>query len=159
MLTALAVLLLVFFESSQAATEKPACFYLDKEKLNGELVPVRLTAAGKEAYLLLGLTGLLQNGERKCPWSLNGGSGTKEAFSLDGEHAVPILDPGCETPFGHEVTGVGFGDWYLTLCGVTDGQALHLRHEDDEYVVPVQALKQWTRYEPGKFPIQGDREE
>ena len=82
-------------------------------------MPVVFVRAGtmvKKGSILLDKNGLFQEDERLCRWSLNGGSGTKEQFSLDGNFAVPILDTTCEAPFGHEYTGVGFGDWYLTLC-------------------------------------------
>lgn len=139
-----------------AASQAKTCFYLDKQKLNGELAPLRLENG--PMFLYLDSRGLSQNNELVCRWSLNGGSGTKEKFVLDGDFAIPILNPACEAPFSHEVTGVGFGDWYLTLCGSTSGSSLITAVNGTNYSVPLNALKQWTTFEPGKFPIKGDRE-
>ena len=130
-----------------------ACYYLDKDRIDG-----RIQSLAFANEMRLDETGLHQGNERVCRWSHNGGSGVKERFSLDGDFAVPILDPECEAPFSHEVTGVGFGDWYLTLCGsVVDG-ALHVRRDETEHAIRLDSLGQWTEFTPGQFPIEGDRE-
>lgn len=131
------------------------CFYLDMEKFEEKLMPVRLTADSQPS-LALRRRGLLHGDERLCQWSLRGGSGLREAFALDGGVAIPILDPDCEPPFGHVYTGVGFGDWYLTLCGICSGDNLIVSFEDSEYSVAMDSLKQWTEYTPGEFPVEGD---
>jgi hypothetical protein len=129
------------------------CFYLDKEKFEGKLIPVRLTADSQPS-LELQKRGLLHGDERLCQWSLRGGSGLRETFALDGDFAIPILDRDCESPFGHIYTGVGFGDWYLTLCGSCSGDNLVVSFEDSEYSVPIESLEQWTGYPPEEFPIE-----
>src|SRR5260221_6405541 len=112
---------LVLFLGLQTVSgqNQKACFYLDKGKVKSEFTPLILASAGvpKTDSIHLEKGGLFEGENRTCLWSLNGGSGTKELFALDGGYAVPILDPRCEMPFSHEETGVGFGDWYLTLCG------------------------------------------
>ena len=143
----------VFADSNQEA-----CFYLDKSKVKSELVPLTLSASKKSDSIRLDKAGLFQGKKRTCLWSLNGGSGTKEKFALDGDYAIPILDPVCESPFSHNETGIGFGDWYLTLCGSLSGSNLLIRHNQMEFAVPLKTLAQWTQYKPGKFPIEGDRE-
>jgi hypothetical protein len=132
------------------------CFYLDKTKAEGKLIPVLLTNDAVPSIELRD-SGLFHGEERLCQWSRNGGSGVREAFSLDGGFAVPILDPKCESPFGHIYTGVGFGDWYLTLCGRCSDDNLIVSFRDSEYSVRTDSLKQWTEYPPGEFPIEGDR--
>lgn len=132
------------------------CFYLDEEKFEAKLVPVRFTA-DSEPSLELQKRGLLHGDQRLCQWSLRGGSGVRETFSLDGDVAIPILDPDCETPFGHIYTGIGFGDWYLTLCGSCSSDNLTVSFEGSEYSVPIDSLEQWTEYPPGAFPIEGDK--
>ncbi len=141
------------------ADDQKACFYLDKRKIQSKIMPVVFVRAGtmvKKGSILLDKNGLFQEDERLCRWSLNGGSGTKEQFSLDGNFAVPILDTTCEAPFGHEYTGVGFGDWYLTLCGMTSGENLYVSYGEDTYYVSMESLIQWTRYMSGEFPVNGD---
>ena len=113
-------------------------------------------ACSKIGSIRLDKNGLFQVEERLCQWSLNGGSGTKEQFSLDGDFAIPILDTACEARFSHEYTGVGFGDWYLILCGTVSNENLYLSYRDIKYYAPVESLKQWTRFKPDEFPIKGD---
>jgi hypothetical protein len=153
MLLILLVATLVFAGECQKA-----CFYLDESKVKGELVPLTLNAPKKSDSILLDQSGLFEGKKRTCLWSLNGGSGTKEEFALDGDFAVPILDPACEGTFSHQETGVGFGDWYLTLCGSLSGSIFLVRYNQMELSVPLNALTQWTQYDPSKFPIEGDRE-
>lgn len=141
-----------------AESGQKACFYLDKEKFKGELIPLVLTTSGKSESIRLDQIGLLEGKSRTCLWSLNGGSGTKEQFTLDGDYAIPILDPGCEAPFSHEETGVGFGDWYLTFCGTLVGTDLLIQRDQKRYSISVKSLTQWTEYKPGEFLIRGDRE-
>lgn len=139
-----------------------ACFYLDKRKLNKDVAPVvlaRTDVPGMTTPLRLDGYGLLQGDQLLCPWSLNGGSGTKEKFVLDGNFAIPILNPACEAPFGHHLTGIGFGDWYLTLCGTASGHNLIVKNNGETYSVRLDSLEQWSRYEPGRFPITGDIED
>ena len=160
-LIALGVILFqICFVSFTVADDQKACFYLDKKKVQNNIVPVvfvRVSTMGEKGSILLGKNGLFQEGERLCQWSLNGGSGTKEQFSLDGNFAVPILDTTCEAPFSHEYTGVGFGDWYLSLCGMISGENLYVNHGEGKNYVSVESLIQWTRYKPGQFPIKGDK--
>jgi len=154
-----AVFFQFFFVPVAAADGSRACFYLDQRKVQGEIMPVVFLIAGacsKIGSIRLDKNGLFQVEERLCQWSLNGGSGTKEQFSLDGDFAVPILDTACEAPFSHEYTGVGFGDWYLILCGTVSSENLYLSYRDIKYYAPVESLKQWTRFKPGEFPIKGD---
>jgi len=142
-----------------AADEERTCFYLDKDKVHGEILAVELVSGDSTDEtnpIRLTDTGLYRGRERICQWSLNGGSGTRERFSLDGEFAVPILDPACEAPFSHEYTGTGFGDWYLTLCGIVVDNEIQVDHDRSKFLATVQALRQWTEYVPGKFPIAGD---
>jgi hypothetical protein len=142
-----------------AADEERTCFYLDKDKVHGEILTVELVSGDSTDDtnpIRLTDSGLYRGRERICQWSLNGGSGTKERFSLDGEFAVPILDPACEAPFSHEYTGIGFGDWYLTLCGIVFDNEIQADHDQSKFVTTVQALQQWTEFVPGKFPITGD---
>lgn len=139
-----------------AGPDQVSCFYLDKLKIKGELASVTLLATINSEAVHLEKSGLFKNNKRICQWSLNGGSGTKETFSLNGEYAVPILNPACEEPFGHQETGVGFGDWYLTLCGTAIDKNLLIETNGRTYSVPLSALTQWTRYESGDFPIEGD---
>lgn len=127
-----AILFQICFVSLAAADDQKACYYLDKK-------------------------GLFQGNELLCQWSMNGGSGTREQFSLDGNFAVPILKTPCETPFSHEYTDVGFGDWYLTLCGIITGERLYISYGEDNYFVSLESLSQWTRFTPGKFPLEGDK--
>ena len=143
-----------------AADDQKACFYLDKIRIQRSIMRVVFVSAdtlGKKDSILLNKNGLFKGDERICQWSLNGGSGTKAQFSLDGEFAVPILDTNCESPFSHEYTGVGFGDWYLTLCGMISGENLYVSYGGDKYYVSVESLIQWTRYTPGEFPVKGDK--
>ena len=124
------------------------------------MMPVVLSSvdiSDKKDAIFLNKNGLFQGDQRICRWSLNGGSGTREEFALDGKFAVPILDATCEIPFGHEYTGVGFGDWHLTLCGTIAGENLYVSYGEDTYCVPSESLVQWTSYTPGKFPIKGDK--
>ena len=154
-----AVLFQIWFAPVAAADDSKACFYLDKRKIQGEIMPVvffRAGTWGKMGSIHLNKNGLFQGDERLCQWSLNGGSGTKEQFSLDGNFAVPILDTACEAPFSHKYTGVGFGDWYLILCGRVSDKNLYLIYREEEYFVPIESLKQWTRFTQGEFPIKGD---
>ena len=142
-----------------AADDKKECYYLDKKKVLNKLVPVVLLntiVTDNKNSIRLDKNGLFQGDKRLCKWSLNGGSGTKEQFSLDGNFAIPILDPACKNPFSQKYTGVGFGDWYLILCGMTSGEILYVSYGEIEYYVPVKSLIQWTRFAPGKFPIKGD---
>lgn len=140
------------FVSSADASDL-MCFYLDKDKLKGNLLPVRLMADSDPA-LELQKRGLIRGDQRLCQWSLNGGSGVREAFALDGEFAVPILDRDCESPFSHIYTGVGFGDWHLTFCASRSGNNLIVSYKASEYFVPVDSLEQWTEYPPGEFPVE-----
>lgn len=136
------------------------CFYLDRYKMNGELVPIvlkRIDDNEDNAFLKLDSNGLYHEDGEVCPWSLNGGSGEKERFSLDGNFAIPILKPECESPFSHQYTGIGFGDWYLTLCGICSSSHLYVDAHGHIYSLPVKALKQWSQYEPGNFPVKGDQ--
>lgn len=146
----------IFPPASFADDGDSLCFYLDKEKFEGNLIPVRL-AVDSGPSLELQKRGLLHGDERLCQWSLRGGSGIRETFALDGEFAIPILDRDCESPFGHIYTGVGFGDWYLTLCGNCSGDNLIVPFGGTEYSVQMDSLKQWTEYPPGEFPIEGDK--
>ena len=143
-----------------AADGERACFYLDKDKVDGEIQAVELVPGDStddtNSIRLTG-GGLYRGRDRICRWSLNGGSGTKNRFSLDGEFAVPILDPACEAPFSHEYTGTGFGDWYLSLCGTVDNKDLRVEHDQSTLKATRQALQQWTEYVPGRFPITADR--
>ena len=153
------VLVQVWFTHIAASQEQEACFYLDKSKVQNDLAPVIFLEddrSKKKGSIRLNGNGLYQGNERLCRWSLNGGSGTKEQFSLDGDFAVPILDPTCETPFSHEYTGVGFGDWYLILCGTVSGKNLQVDRDGNQYFIPLKSFKQWTRFAPEKFPIEGD---
>ena len=155
-----ALLFQIGFTAIAAAETVPACFYLDKEKIHDEVMPLFLTQVegfSKPDSLRLEKSGLFQGNKRLCRWSFNGGSGTKEQFSLDGGFAAPILDDACEAPFSHKYTGVGFGDWYLTLCGMVSHHNLYVEYGGKKYTVPVEALKQWTRFTPEKFPVQGDK--
>ena len=143
-----------------AVDEERTCFYLDKEKMNGQFHTVELVSRDSTdnmSPIRLSEGGLYRGHERICRWSMNGGSGTKERFSLDGEFAVPILDPACEAPFSHENTGVGFGDWYLTLCGTVYNKDIWVEYDQLTFMTTQLALRQWTEYVPGKFPISGDR--
>ena len=109
----------ICFTFLAVADDQKACFYLDKRKIKSTIMPVvfiRVGTSGKKDSILLDKNGLFQGDKRLCQWSLNGGSGIKKQFSLDGNFAVPILDTTCEAPFNHKYTGVGFGDWYLTLA-------------------------------------------
>jgi hypothetical protein len=146
------IFLLILFHVCSAtiivADDKNACYYLDKKKLQNKLIPVVLVKTGisnDKNSIRLDENGLFKGNERLCKWSLNGGSGIKERFSLDGDFAIPILNTPCEAPFSHKYTGVGFGDWYLILCGVEIGNYLYL-----------ESLIQWTRYTQGQFPVKGD---
>lgn len=158
---ALAVILFqICFVYLAAADDQKACFYMDKRKIQSTIMPVvfvRAGTLGKKDSILLDKNGLFQGDERLCQWSLNGGSGTKEQFSLDGNFAVPILDTTCEAPYSHEYIGVGFGDWYLTLCGMISGENLYVSYGGDKYYVSVESLIQWTRHTPGEFPVKGDK--
>jgi hypothetical protein len=144
----------------ESAKSRKACFYLNNAKVQSTIMPVAFTgtsALGDNGSILLYKNGLFQGDERLCQWSLNGGSGTKEQFSLDGDFAVPILDTSCEAPFTHEYTGVGFGDWYLTLCGTISGENLSVDYGGDEVHVSTKVLIQWSEYTPGEFPVKGDK--
>ncbi len=139
---------------------RDACFYLDKRKIHDGIISVVFSEfgnSGRARSIRLDEDGLYQGNALVCRWSLNGGSGTKERFSLDGDSAVPILDPECEIPFSHERTGVGFGDWYLTLCGTVSGKDLHVHRNGTEYIIGLKSLKQWTEFKPGRFPVEGDK--
>ena len=93
--------------------------------------------------------GLVESEKIICRWSLNGGSGTKEKFSLDGGVAVPILDPACETPFSNQKTGNGFGGWKLMLCGTfVTKDALRVQHKNELLFVSKEVLKQWIPSKP-----------
>ena len=143
-----------------ADDQQKVCFYLDKKKVQNKIMPVVLVKVSiwdKKGSIRLDKNGLFQGGEQLCKWSLNGGSSTKEQFSLDGDFAIPILDTACEAPFSHKYTGVGFGDWYITLCGTTSGEKLYVSYGEDEYYVSVESLIQWTGYTPGQFPFKGDK--
>jgi len=94
------------------APPESKCFYLDKSKIDETLKPLIFSSTEKPTVLKLEESGVKIGNKLKCQWSLNGGSGTKEIFSFDGDVAVPILNPTCEKPFAHVNTGVGFGDWY-----------------------------------------------
>jgi len=158
--TLVAILFQSCFVFLVAADDQKACFYLDKGKIQSTIMPVILVRAntlGQKDSILLDKKGLFQGDKRLCQWSLNGGSGTKEQFSLDGNFAVPILYTTCEVPFSHEYTGLGFGDWYLTLCGMVSGGNLYVSYGNDKYYVSVESLIQWTRYTPGEFPVKGDK--
>ena len=158
----LSLIVVQFFVSFAPANQSQrACFYLDKNKVKAEIIPLTfasISVSEKIELIRLDKDGLFEGRKRTCLWSLNGGSGTKEQFSLDGEYAIPILDPGCEMPFSHAETGVGFGDWYLTLCGNLAGNNLLIQNNGKQYAVSLESLKQWTKYEQGKFPIVGDIE-
>jgi len=52
------------------------CFFLDKEKFEGDLIPVRWTADSQPS-LELQQRGLLHGDGRLCEWSLRGGSGLR----------------------------------------------------------------------------------
>lgn len=128
--------------------------------MDGELVPIvlrRIAENGDSVFLKFDSKGLHHENGEVCPWSLNGGSGEKEMFSLDGNFAIPILKPECESPFSHQFTGIGFGDWYLTLCVICPGSHLYVDAHGHHYSVPIEALKQWSQHEPGTFPIKGDQ--
>ncbi len=143
-----------------AAEDSRFCFYLDKMKIQDEIIPVvfiRVGTSDKTSSISLDKNGLFQGDKRLCSWSLNGGSGTKEKFVLDGNIAVPILDLSCEAPFSHHYTGVGFGDWYLSLCGIVSSKNLYIRYDKEDYYVPMESLKQWTKFTSGEFPIKGDQ--
>ncbi len=93
--------------------------------------------------------GLVDGEKVVCPWSLNGGSGTKDNFSLDGGIAVPILNPACEKPFSNKKTGNGFGDWSLLLCGTfVSEEVLRIKHKNEHLFVPKNVLRQWARLRP-----------
>lgn len=132
------------------------CFYLDKDKFEEQFMPVRLVSNSALSVELQN-DGLIHGNDRLCQWSRNGGSGVREEFELDGNVAIPILDPDCESPFSHVYTGVGFGDWYLTLCGTCSIDNLIVPFRGSEYSVHVDSLRQWTEYRPGTFPIEGDK--
>lgn len=134
------------------------CFYLDKTKIDTTLVPLTFSNKDDSFSMRLEKQGLFSNNEQKCKWSLNGGSGTKNLFSLDGNFAAPILDPDCEDPLSHVNTGVGFGDWYLTLCGQVINDQLTITTEKYEISIKIDSLYQWTEYGPEYFPITGDIE-
>lgn len=144
----------------ETAKSRKSCFYLDRTKVQNTIMPVvfiSVGTVGDKGSILLDKNGLFQGDELICQWSLNGGNGTKEQFSLDGDFAVPILDTSCEAPFTHEYTGVGFGDWYLTICGMISGENLYLNYGEQEYHVLTKSLVQWTKYTPGEFPLKGDK--
>lgn len=132
-----------------------SCFYLDKDKVGKQITLVRLTSISGPGVELRD-SGLIHANNRICQWSWNGGSGVREEFGLDGDFAIPILDPGCESPFSHIRTGVGFGDWYLTLCGTYSNDYLTVPFLGSEYSVHKGSLNQWTEYHPGELPIEGD---
>ena len=158
-IVATAVLFQICLAPFAVADNSRACFYLDKIKMQDEIISVvfiRADTSDRISSIHLDKNGLFQGDKRLCSWSLNGGSGTKEKFSLDGNFAVPILDPSCEAPFSHHYTGVGFGDWYLILCGTVSSENLYVRYREENYYVPMESLKQWTRFIPGEFPIKGD---
>ena len=143
-----------------AVNEKKTCFYLDKDKVHSKFLSVELNSEkiiDDTISMRLTDSGLYHGQKRICQWSLNGGSGIKEQFSLDGEFVVPILNPACEAPFSHEYTGIGFGDWYLTLCGIVIDNKIVIKHDYFKYVTTVQELQQWNKFIPGKFPIIGDK--
>lgn len=155
----IAVLFKICLAPFAVAEDSRTCFYLDKMKMQDEIISVvfiRVGTSDKLSSISLDKNGLFQGDERLCSWSLNGGSGRKEKFSLDGNIAVPILAPSCEAPFSHHYTGVGFGDWYLTLCGTVSSENLYIRYDEEDYYVPMESLKQWTKFRPGEFPIKGD---
>ena len=159
-LTIMVLFIHIWFAPIALASDPSTCFYLDERKAKDEIMPVvfiKGTALSERSSIRIDKKGLFQGDERLCQWSLNGGSGTKEQFSLDGDITVPILDPSCEMPFSHEFTGVGFGDWYLILCGTVLGENLHVSLRGEEYFVPLKSLKQWTSFTPGEFPIKGDK--
>ncbi|MFC1494810.1 hypothetical protein ACFL6W_05985 [Thermodesulfobacteriota bacterium] len=142
------------------ADDSRAYYYLDKMKMENRIIPLVFIKAGtsdKTNSIRLDRNGLFQEENKMCSWSLNGGSHTKKNFSLDGNFAVPILDPSCEAPFSHHYTGIGFGDWYLTLHGTISNEILFIRYRGEDYYIPLSSLKQWTRYTPGEFPIKGDK--
>ncbi len=141
-----------------AQDDPEVCFYLDKEKIEDELVPVRLeSASGKP--LALRDEGLVHGSERSCPWLKYGApSQVREAFELDEGVFVPVLRPDCAAPFKSIYTGVGFGDWHLTLCGGrTSNDEVVVSFQGAEYSVEVERLEQWTKYDPeGEFPVAGN---
>ena len=156
---AILVIFLICSTTIVTADEKKECYYLDKNKVQNKLITVVLVKtrdSNEKNSIRLDKSGLFKGEERLCKWSLNGGSGKKEQFSLDGDFAIPILDSSCEGPFSHKYTGVGFGDWFLTLCGMTSGEKLFVCYGDEEYYISVESLVQWTKYAPSEFPVKGD---
>jgi len=159
-IVATAILFQISLGPFAVADDSRACFYLDKIKIQNEinsLVFIRTGTSDKIGSIYLDKNGLFQGNKKLCSWSLNGGSGTKEKFSLDGNFAVPILEPSCEAPFSNHYTGVGFGDWYLTLCGNISNETLSIRYREEDYYVTLDSLKQWTKFTPGEFPLKGDK--
>lgn len=152
------ILLIVFVLSSLPKTPIKKCFCLDKMKIDTTLIPLTFSNKNSSIKIRLEKQGILKNNDQKCKWSLNGGSGTKDLFSLDGNFAVPILNPDCETPFSHVYTGVGFRDWYLTICGQVINDQLTITNGKYNLSIRIDSLYQWTEYEPGNFPISGDIE-
>jgi len=153
------ILFQTYFIPLALADDSRACFYLDKIKIKNEIISLVFKKAGtldKVSSVCLEKNGLFQGNKKLCSWSLNGGSGTKEKFSLDGNFAVPILESSCESPFSHQYTGIGFGDWYLTLCGNILNENICVRYREEDYCITIDSLKQWTRYAPEEFPIKGD---
>jgi len=136
------------------------CFYLDASKLNGSLKPIDFFAnqsLSGTPSLQLADSGLTTGTQRVCQWSLNGGSGSREHFELDGGEAAPILVESCEHPFAHVYTGVGFGNWYLTLCAKRSQLGvLSVEFDSRPLFLAKDSLLQWTGYLPGAFPISGD---
>lgn len=135
---------------------KNKCYYLDKSKIENTLKPLILSSTEQITTQQLEKRGLVIGNKLKCRWSLNGGSGIKENFSFDMNVAAPILNPKCEEPFSHIYNGVGFGDWYLTICGRVENNELIVTVDDEEFSINKDSLFQWTEYEPDKFPIAGD---
>ena len=154
-----AALFQICFAPFAIADDSRAYFYLDKMKIKNSIIPLifnRADTPDKTNSIRLDRNGLFQGDKKSCSWSLNGGSGTKETFSFDGNFAVPILDPSCEAPFSHHYTGLGFGDWYLTLSGTISNKILFIRYREENYYISLDSLKQWTRYTHEEFPIDGD---
>lgn len=45
------------------------------------------------------------------------------------------------------------GDWYLILCGTVSSENLYVRYREENYCVPMESLKQWTRFILGSFQL------
>lgn len=95
LLVSISVFFITLAEAKQ--TKEKNCYRLIPPK-NGSFQQIDFfedQAFTKPLELQLRSDGLFDGKKQLCLWSLNGGSGTKPKFSLDGDFAAPILDPTC----------------------------------------------------------------